>query len=402
MKGNSRIAKKNRPGTPRLTLSFESKDQLHADDDDYRIMFTITREADDPEIRPCIIHWDPIEDGFGQSSMVMHCHPARGFEAPEIDLRKLPTKSLHSREVSTEDPCFKQLEPGTSVSWSAALPPVYFNARRILNHYDLIWGGGQIPLWDWGTLADFSESHRQLAPKSPAIVLPNGAHQSFEVVDDETDLEDDVGEWGPSPRPMSPSARVADAPVLSMRIAGPETLSVRDHSRAARLYFPVTVAISYDEAPGQEDDKRPITFHTSMFQVMDSNWHGFRLYVKENDEWRGHNVNGEIQHHAYISSSVLVNVGKNDGDKFQSLMPGESWSFTRTVTDFPKNFVPGDRFRYGFNGAPLDWWSWGNFQDHEDTVVAAGERFVVDPPDNDGRPKAVVPASNWIEFTLVE
>ncbi|CAG8899005.1 unnamed protein product [Penicillium egyptiacum] len=390
------------PGTPRLALSFESEKQSHAHDTFYRIVFTITREADDLDKRPCIIHWDPVEDGLGQSGMMLRIRPASGFEAPDLNLHELPTKSLHPREVSTEDPCFKQLDPGTCVSWSANLPPVYFNAQRSLNHYDLIWGGGQIHLWDWGTLVDFSESHRQLAPKSPATVLPSGAHQSFEVVDDESDLEDDVGEWDSSPRPMSPSARAADAPVLSMKVAGPETLSIRNRSLAARLDYPVTVTISYDEAPGLGDDKRPIVFHTSSFKIMDSHYHGFRLYVKENDEWRGHNVNGELLHHAYRSSPTPLNVGMNEGNKFQTLMPGESWSFTRTISDFPKDFAPGDRFQYGFKGTPLDWWNWGNFDDHEDTVVVAGETIVTHPPDNNGRPKVVVSASNWIEFTLIE
>lgn len=42
---------------------------------------------------------------------------------------------------------------------------------------------------------------------------------------------------------------------------------------------------------------------------MDRHYHGVRLYVKENDEWRGHNVNGELLHHAYRSSPAPLNVG---------------------------------------------------------------------------------------------
>ncbi|KAJ5098337.1 hypothetical protein N7532_005338 [Penicillium argentinense] len=394
------------PGTPRLNLFINSETTSHAHDTYYRVEFTINRAKDDPERRPFIIHWDPIEDGFSQSALILRCRsafqPEKGFEVLDIDTSELPTKSLHPREVSTKDPFFKQFEPGTSASWSVDLPSVYFDARRSMNGYHLIWVGGQIPLWDWGTLAEYSESRRRLAPKSPAIVLPNGAFQSFTVIDDESDLEDDVGEWGSSPRPMSPSARVPDSPVLSMQIAGPETLSVKDRSLQGRLHYPVTVMISYDAAPGPDNDKKPIVFHASIFNIMDSHYHGFRLYVKDNDEWRGHNVNGELLHHVYSSPPELVCVGQNKRNEFQTLMPGESWSFTRTVSDFPKNFAPGDRFRYGFNGAPLSWWDWGNFHDHNDTLVAAGEINVARPIDNDGRPELVVPASNWVEFTLVE
>lgn len=204
-------------------------------------------------------------------------------------------------------------------------------------------------MWDWGTLAECSKSHRQLAPKSPAIVLCSGPHQSLEVIDG-SDLEDDVGVWNAwSPPPLSPSTRMTDAPVLSIHIDGPTTLSVKDRSFARRLHYPVKVTISYDAAPGSKNDRRPITFHIALFKIMDLHYNAFRLYVKKHDEWSGHEMNGEIQHHAFSSSPSRVNVGKNE-DEFQSLIPGESCSFSRKVTDFPENFAPGDRFRYGFNG----------------------------------------------------
>lgn len=86
-----------------------------------------------------------------------------------------------------------------------------------------------------------------------------------------------------------------------------------------------------------------------------------------------------------------------------TLDPGESWSFTREVREFPKDAAQGDRFRYLFKGATLDWWNWGNLEDHKDTVVWVPGRFVAkvrDPKDNDGRPTVVVPASNAEEFNI--
>ncbi|OQE17789.1 hypothetical protein PENFLA_c023G02690 [Penicillium flavigenum] len=200
---------------------------------------------------------------------------------------------------------------------------------------------------------------------------------------------------------IAPSSRMSNAPVLSIYIAGPATLSVKDRSLTARLHYPVTITISYDAAPGSTDDKRPITFDTSMFKALDRHYDGFRLYVKQSDEWRPHEVNSLLLHGLYRSSPSPVNVGKNDKNKFESLVPGESCSFTRKVSDFPKNFAPGDRFCYGFKGATLDWWDWGNFHDHENTVLLAGENKVL-VLNNGGRPMVVVPASNWLEFTLTE
>ncbi|CAG8216978.1 unnamed protein product [Penicillium nalgiovense] len=376
------------PDTPRLALFFEAEPQSHICDTSYHIIFTITREENDPETRPCIIHWDPVADGLGQSGMILLCRESETdeWQPLQVDPQQLPARSLHPHEVSIEDPCFKQLDPGDSVSWSVDLPSVYFDALSTGYFYEILWRGEQIPLWDWGTLSERSTSHRQLAPKTPAIVLPNGPHQPVEVIHDEIDLEDDIGEWSPySPPPISPSSRMDNAPVLSIYIAGPETLSVKDHSPAARLHYP----------------SQPITLNTSTFKAIDRHYDGFRLYVKENDEWRPHEVNGLILHHLYSFSPYLVNVGKNDENRFQSLVPGESCSFTRTVSDFPKYFAPGDRFRYGYKGATLDWWDWGNLNDHENTVVLAGEYKVLDQ-NNGGRPVVVVPGSNWLEFTLTE
>ena len=83
-------------------------------------------------------------------------------------------------------------------------------------------------------------------------------------------------------------------------------------------------------------------------------------------------------------------------------MPGESWSFTRQVSDFPKTFAPGNQFRYGFKGITLDWWDWGDLCNHENTVVWIQEDRLHAPNDNEGRPEIKMPASNWLEFKLVE
>jgi hypothetical protein len=65
----------------------------------------------------------------------------------------------------------------------------------------------------------------------------------------------------------------------------------------------------------------------------------------------------------------------------------------------------GDVFLYGFCGAFIEWWDWGGAEEHADTVVMlpgwiAGR--VVDPRDNGGRPKLIVPHTEPVEFRVVE
>lgn len=359
--------------------------------------FKITRDSDDPQREPCIIHWDPVEDGFGQSGIMILHHESNEIQPIQVEPGQLSAKQLHPRGVSASDPCFQQLTPGDTVSWEVVLPSIYLDSFIEDHLYEIFWPGGQIPLWNWGTLAEHND---QLVPKFPAAVLPGGPHQSLEIINIESDIEDEIA-TGPSPRPLSPSARVSDAPVFSVSVAGPATLSMKDRNVSGRLRYPVTVTVTYDTAPGPSDDGKPVIFHTFIFEDMDNRNDGFRLYVGGKDGWSPHELSGLLTHHLYrFFFPDPFHVGHSQ-DRFRTLRPGESCSLTREVSDFPKNAAPGDVFRYGYKGGKLDWWNWGDFEDHEDTVVWIYGR-VTDPKDNEGRPGIIIPASNLIEFTIVE
>ncbi|PYI26635.1 hypothetical protein BP00DRAFT_355445 [Aspergillus indologenus CBS 114.80] len=301
------------------------------------------------------------------------------------------------RKVPTSDPCIKELLPGASVSWKVSLPAVCFDSFRPGHYYQTLWVGGQIPLWDWGTLAEYR--HCRLDPKSPPLILPSSEKQSLYILDEESDI-DDVGPLPPSPPPLLASVcQMRDgAPILTLRIAGPATLSLKDYDPSSRLRYAVTATLFYKAASLQE----PIVFHTFLFEDVDWRQEGFRLYRKQDGQWQPYEIRGSFTHHRYrFPDPVSKNVGRNEDNDFHALNPGESWSFTRRVTDFPDNVVVGDTFRYYYKGAQLDWWDWGHFQDHKDTVVTIDGK-VREPEDNGGRPALVVPASNYVEFTVVE
>lgn len=395
-----------------MKFSFESNSEFDWDEGTYyNIIFTITRDAEDPQRKPCVIHWDPIEDGYGLQGLMLFERRWYGVEPIELDPACLPVKLLHPRRVSAADPCFKQLEPGTSVSWSVDMPRAYFQELRA-GILEIFWRGGEIPLWDWGTLAEWCDSPDCLASKTPAVILPGGFGRSLEVTTIESDSDDEVREYSPSPDPTSQLARMEDAPLFSISIAGPARASIKVRS-AVRPIYTVTATVSYDADPrsleiGGSDTHsnpgRPVTFRKSAFTLYDRRYNGFRLYRSEEDEWRGHELGTKFQpRQVFIwAEDEPFNVGHNDGEEFHSLKPGESWTFTRRVSDFPKNLLPGQKFRYKFKGATLDWWDWGSLQDHANTVVWIYVGTLVKPKDNEGRPSLVVPASNWIEFDLDE
>lgn len=107
----------------------------------------------------------------------------------------------------------------------------------------------------------------------------------------------------------------------------------------------------------------------------------------------------------YDDPDVEVNV--TDPEFFRSLKPGET--FVREISldflDLHPDTVVGDTYRYQYWGGRVDWWIWGDCEEHAKTVVKLPcwlHGRVVDPADNDGRPVIMVPASNFVEFTVVD
>ncbi|KAJ5876514.1 uncharacterized protein N7529_002098 [Penicillium soppii] len=328
-------------------------------------------------------------------------HASHGLRHIVVDPEKLPTRNLIPRKVTVSDPHFKELVPGSSISWRSPLPAVYLEDAGSAVSYSILWPGSKIHLWDWRTLAE--HSGRTLALKSPPVVVPGPSCYTFETLNYESDPEYFEDPPPPSPRAISPFSRVNGAPIFSVSISGPATLSMDDQT-PSRPRYTLTVTVSYDAEAGPPLCGRPLTFHSFVFKQPDDYHEGFRLYRRGNNawtpyEWRTH------QRGFIITEPHPLNVGRNDENHFWTLKPGESWSFTREVNEFPKDAAPGDQYRYLFKGATLDWWDFGSFEDHKDTMVWVPGWLVAkvkDPKDNGGRPVIIVPASNAVEFTLID
>lgn len=94
-----------------------------------------------------------------------------------------------------------------------------------------------------------------------------------------------------------------------------------------------------------------------------------------------------------------------DGN-FVSLQQRQTWTHSKTFDEssLHPDSVVGDRYQYQYRGGSVDWWVWGDCEEHANTIVKlppwiSGE--VVEPTGNEGRPKMMVPASNIVEFTIV-
>jgi len=156
---------------------------------------------------------------------------------------------------------------------------------------------------------------------------------------------------------------------------------------------------------------QPITFHTYAFEALEGPREGFRIQRRsklDSQKWVAFEIDEDFGFMIVDDPDVPINVGQDEN--FETLQPGESWITSRHLqgarwTSLPDDVAVGDVFRYMFKGTTVEWWDWGNREKHMNTVVQlpcwiAG--LVTHPTNNEGRPKLVVPASDFVEFTVVE
>ncbi|KAK2763257.1 hypothetical protein FQN54_009893 [Arachnomyces sp. PD_36] len=374
---------------PHFSLSLQARNKLSiADTFDPRngILFTLHREQDS-SAQPCIPKWQAGEDGFASPGFILLHHAADG-EVKKLDLVK---DDLHLATTSqivvpqSGGPYINEVQPGASISIKSSLPKVYREKLIPGERYELLWPGMEIDLWDWGSISQ--HVGRELKPRQPKIILPGGPRILFKAVEEWEPLR------FPSPPPTQPSERVPGAPILHLELEpdGPTTLN------NGKFSSKVTIKVTYLRISGSTD-QRPITFHTFTLQEP-----GFRFHRFRNQQWEEiEPVDGCLG--IADNPDVEVNVSKHRD--FASLQPGESWTASYLVDDgdwyFPSDLADGDVLRFLFKGGQVEWWVWGDSEDHSDTTVKLPcfvWSYVIEPEDNGGRPKLIVPVSNEILFT---
>lgn len=155
-------------------------------------------------------------------------------------------------------------------------------------------------------------------------------------------------------------------------------------------------SVVYEAPPGSSS----ITIHSFWLH-----WNTM-LYRRKGDEWK------KVEDDSCswrIMDDPDIDVNVSQHEDFTSLEGGEAWTLSYTLDttdmgDIPRGVAAGDVFRYRFMGVELDWWDWGGKKEHAETTVKVPcfiHGRVVDPEDNGGRPKLVVPASDFVEFTIV-
>lgn len=159
-------------GRPQLSLTLP-----------YRIEFTLRRAKTDCSDRPCIIRWSPTIDGFSSAGLILLREDntaTGGFEPCAVDQSGLSEPSDQDAIVVDHhgrDKFLWELAPGGEVRFAACLPARYYAAMVPDETYTLLYTGGEVALWDFGTI---QEHHGQLMKaRSPSLRIPGGARISF-------------------------------------------------------------------------------------------------------------------------------------------------------------------------------------------------------------------------------
>jgi hypothetical protein len=179
-----------RPDAPELSLHLRvnSQDGVLWTTLPFGIEFTIKR-AQDGHQRPCIFNWSPTVHGFSPNGFILLRHDSSSGDTKRIEvdhsgLVKLPEED-DPMVVNGWNQFLWELDPGQEVKFLATLPERYHKLAVPGESYTLLWPGGEIPRWEWGTIREHL-NHEMRAraadetPTKPRLVLPGGPSVSFE------------------------------------------------------------------------------------------------------------------------------------------------------------------------------------------------------------------------------
>jgi hypothetical protein len=146
------------------------------------------RRAADGHIRPCIFNWNPNTQGFLELGFILLHVTADSTKKVELDTTGLVTvpKQITPLVVGSGQQFFWELSPECEITFVATLPERYHKILVPGENYQLVWPGGDIDFWDWGTISD--HANQELRPRSidevpqkPRLVLPGASSNSFQV-----------------------------------------------------------------------------------------------------------------------------------------------------------------------------------------------------------------------------
>ncbi|KAF6829989.1 hypothetical protein CPLU01_07604 [Colletotrichum plurivorum] len=447
-------AKDREPLAPKLELELKAPSKLSLTLP-YTVGITILRQDDEKGAEHCTLRWDSDYHLFSNCMLFRHIKTADGGEALEAvtpfvvpDAKPATEEQAYEMDESWKMSDLRHIAPEGWLWTSNYLPERYQRALQPGESYTLLFTGTECAIWEWGKTQHFFGKTLVARPPNdeqieglerPRVAILGGTHIKFTAHEEEEpwprrkQYENKHGFANANYRELSwrqdadrgakrfqdmlrtgfgEDKRVPGAPALSAVLEGPSTVSWK-------VSAPINIKLTYIGVSGDdgkiEDATRPIMFRTTAV-------HGFRDGDLADPDWVYRRYRGgaeaesweECADHDGCSWDIYDGPDRDirvaEDKDFRSLRPGESLSmYLRRVdlSDFetPDDFAPGDELLCGFDGGKVDWWDWGTAEDYAETVVkfpSFANGLIVEPKDNEGRPKLVIPAAKPHELRVVE
>lgn len=174
-----------RPDTPKLTLSLELQalggTKVVKQKSNSGLVFRIHR-GNDGRDQPCSFYWSSFVDAWGYRGLVLLHHTADG----QLERVSLPSEPWRARDstkprISRNSQGVFELKPGESTWAFAGIPESWLDTMVSGEKYELLWPGGEICWWGWGSIEENESRSRDDLPRA---VLSGTPRVSFTVVEE--------------------------------------------------------------------------------------------------------------------------------------------------------------------------------------------------------------------------
>ncbi|KAJ5602049.1 hypothetical protein N7510_011583 [Penicillium lagena] len=383
------------PNTPILTLSLELQalqgNKIAKRKSNCGVVFRVHRE-DDGHDQVCSFFWSGMVDAFGSQGLVLLRHTGDGqYERIDPPFETWRVYDATEPVISPTTQFLRELGPDEStLRWLESFPQTWMDAMTTGGKYEIVWPGGDIRWWAWGSIVENMDRPREVSLRA---ILPGAPRVTFTVIDEPP------APVYENPRPKWPSVPTPGTPMLTTSLHGPKQKVWNDE------YFELTYTVTYngvrpfDSSGDVQLTTRPIIFD-AFYLIVPLEW-AFRR--RGNQGWelcQDPRVGCAMSSLMYDpDGDVSVNISQDA--RWISLAPGESWSSSLEANErLPSDQASGDTFRYQLEGQVIKLWNWGSKEDHAQTTLIHRASSGFDAVDWKKRPPIVVPASNSLEFTI--
>lgn len=120
---------------------------------------------------PCVFNWSSSNDGCGPLGFLLFRHTENGLRKIDIDMdSNLFNPPQRPFVVNGCNGDTWEMAPESNVKFMATLSKRYRKELQMGVKYELVWPGGEVAIWDWGTMKQ--HMGQELGAKSPRICLP--------------------------------------------------------------------------------------------------------------------------------------------------------------------------------------------------------------------------------------